>query len=369
MTVAQAQARQREIDSLRGPAEVAADVDELLANGASPRALKVRIRSGAALHGLDDAARNRLSAAVDDPDGLRRAVDELLAASGLEREDEIGRKVALDRRRHDPLGQSSQGDTVVPFTTGVVATLSNGEKLYMVKAKTERYDPDVHGPLGPPPVEAGVARGQATANRALPTGASLQSATVEQLLDAAGDLSRREPTAEVGDALLLLDAELARREGVDALTFEANPTADRVDELVGRGYSYTDAYAEVHGLNAAQLATEQRLSIVDRRPGETRTQAIRRMYKEFVYMQYMDAEEATRGNLLTGEAQRRHIDPSSLWSGTATRARKYASEELKRWWEAHGGRVTFTQWSAQFTGDRAAAEASRLAGSGRDFGV
>lgn len=175
-------------------------------------------------------------------------------------------------------------------------------------------------------------------------------------------------------ALAALDRELARREGKARLTVDNDSGSRQVDELVRRGRSYVDAYAEVHGLDPAALDRQQRAALVDaaRLPGERREQTLRRMYAEHVYLAYQAAEDATRGNVLSAAGRAKGIEPASLWSGPAARARKYASDELKAWWEAHGGRQTWAQYRAQYVGGapaRRRAEAARLAGSGRDYGL
>jgi hypothetical protein len=173
-------------------------------------------------------------------------------------------------------------------------------------------------------------------------------------------------------AVAALDAELARREGVTDLTVVDDPWSRQIDQLVARGWSYTDAYAEAHGLDPVSLAQEERSALIERRPGERTEDAIRRLYSEFVHVQWLDAEDATAGNLLSKAGRTKGITPTSLWSGQAARAAKYASDELKSWWEEHGGRRTYAQFRAQYVGGaeaRQAAEASRLAGAGRDYGV
>jgi hypothetical protein len=187
----------------------------------------------------------------------------------------------------------------------------------------------------------------------------------DELLDHFHNLSQTDTVDE--DALRAVDAELERREGQP---FDS-PESRRVDELVARGHGYLDAYAEVHGLDVSKLELEQRMQRVDqeRRPGESRAQTIRRMHAEHVALAVLQAEDDTRGNLLNREGRAKGIDPATLWSGSAARARKYASDELKQWWSEHGGRMTAAEYAAQFTGDTKAAEAARLAGQGKDFGV
>ncbi|MEU4674694.1 hypothetical protein AB0F91_43800 [Amycolatopsis sp. NPDC023774] len=53
------------------------------------------------------------------------------------------------------------------------------------------------------------------------------------------------------------------------------------------------------------------------------------------------AEAATCGVLLAVDAQRRGVVPWDLWDYQESAARKWASDELKQWWDQHG-RLTYT---------------------------
>lgn len=88
------------------------------------------------------------------------------------------------------------------------------------------------------------------------------------------------------------------------------------------------------------------LLLADRRKGETRRQAMRRAYDEWVYLRYLRAETATRGHLLTSAGVAAGISAVSLFEGQHARANRWASEDLKRWWDGNGGRVTFTAFCA-----------------------
>lgn len=90
-------------------------------------------------------------------------------------------------------------------------------------------------------------------------------------------------------------------------------------------------------------------------------QQCREEYDVHTYTAYMNAEDECRGVLLNREGKAKDIDPLSLFSGPAARARKYASEELKTWW-ARNGRITFAEWKFQWLGresDRSAARTAR----------
>ena len=188
-----------------------------------------------------------------------------------------------------------------------------------------------------------------------------------------------------GDDPAVLDAVLAEMERRDQAAAQAageqwnapddEPTDEerRIAELVDQGWDYRDAYVEVHGLDPAELERQERAAVVDaqRADGETRDQAVRRLYDEWVYQQWLAAEAATNGVLLNRAGEAAGVDPRSLFSGPAARARKYASEELKRWWQDNP-RMTFTEFRADMLGresDRQAAARIRAGGTGREFGL
>lgn len=192
-----------------------------------------------------------------------------------------------------------------------------------------------------------------------------------------------------GAAIVAIDAEMARRERqeqeVSAQESWLQSPSDesfgwpepedmtdeqrRIDDLVNGGRDYLDAYAEVYGVDPDRLARDEAASAVERRAGETLDQAVRRSYDEWVHLQYLRAETDTRGHMLTPEAQVAGINPIELFEGTSARARKYASEDLLRWW-SDNVRLTFTEFKAQMLGREAdirAAEITRLQGNARDF--
>jgi len=161
---------------------------------------------------------------------------------------------------------------------------------------------------------------------------------------------------ELGDELDRRDAENAKKE-------------QQVEALLGKGRDFKDAWAEVHGKDPDKLAQEERQSLLDanRRAGETREQSLRRQYQESLHHQYLDAERVTRGHLLTPEGRRKGIDPKTLFSGNNVAANKWASDELKEYWQTHP-RKTFTQFKADMVGGAAnKAAAKKVEGVQRDL--
>ncbi|MER7697031.1 phage minor capsid protein [Streptomyces sp. NPDC096095] len=108
-------------------------------------------------------------------------------------------------------------------------------------------------------------------------------------------------------------------------------------------------------LAAAVAAAERRTGDAEPRERMTRAKA-REMYAEYVYRQYLDAEDACRGYLLSKQAQTDGVDPMSLFSGPARIAHARASDELKEWWAANG-RLTQAEFIEQATGEASAAAA------------
>jgi hypothetical protein len=183
------------------------------------------------------------------------------------------------------------------------------------------------------------------------------------------------------DALSAVDAEMVRRE--DDSKWVNNKNADdhwnidgepseqdrQMDALLARGYDFVEAYAEIHGQDPEKLRSQERSTVVDKASGETTEAAVRRGYDSLIHEQWIRAETDTRGHLLTKQAAAAGVQAIDLFSGPASRARKWASEDLQRWW-ADNGRMTFGQYKAQVLGrsrDKKSAEKTRLGGNDKDF--
>lgn len=70
---------------------------------------------------------------------------------------------------------------------------------------------------------------------------------------------------------------------------------------------------------------------------------------------YVAAETETRGHMLSRAGRAAGVNPRSLWTGPEARARRYASEELRAYWDKHG-RLTKTEWNRQAEKEREIAE-------------
>ena len=119
------------------------------------------------------------------------------------------------------------------------------------------------------------------------------------------------------------------------------------------------AAAEDAALKALILAEMARRDRCDReRAGR---HAVNAEWFLSAHAQYLHAEDVCRGNLLSREGIAAGTDPWTLWSGPASRAQKYASEELRDFWMYVSPRVTVCQYAAQVRqAQRADREAAAL---------
>ncbi len=148
----------------------------------------------------------------------------------------------------------------------------------------------------------------------------------------------------------------ADREGKVRQLYAEHPTTpkarDRVYQgLIDAGENPEDAWAHAHGSTTEksrmQVATTQLRQ--QGYNGSNFDSVARQAFNDDVHRRWLDAENATNGYLLSPEGKRAGIDPKALFSGRETSARKYASSELREYWDQHG-RVTFDDFKRMLLG-------------------
>lgn len=173
----------------------------------------------------------------------------------------------------------------------------------------------------------------------------MQYARADELGRIAGEMDRRDALdmpapAATGNAV---DDLLADRDALaDAMGPAPDPEqwgalADEGDDAVWAGIK--EAAAKLYGA-AGEVEDERRLI--------TRREA-RALYDEYVYRQYLAAEDACNGYLLNEKSKADGINPATLFSGPARIAYARASDELRQWWATHG-RLTQAEFIEQVTG-------------------
>lgn len=163
----------------------------------------------------------------------------------------------------------------------------------------------------------------------------------EALLDAIlGELDRRaaEPPADEDQADA---ADLTVADERDAEKWA------RFDEFVAQGMSEQDAYAEAFDLDPDRVRRDDAIARLrtDGYRGKGFDELARAAYRNTLQRDYFAAEQATNGYLLNAQGQRRGLNPLDLWRQNESYARRWASDELKEWWDANG-RLTFDMFAA-----------------------
>lgn len=131
--------RQAEIDKVRGVAEVAAEVHELIGNETDPDATRRSLRAIGQRHGVDTA---HLQDLAGDPTALREAADELAKAAKLTRIGSVAEPASFDRKQHEGIaGPLRDGQSVEVVRPGYSARLADGEQVQISKARVEAKAP------------------------------------------------------------------------------------------------------------------------------------------------------------------------------------------------------------------------------------
>jgi hypothetical protein len=350
-----ARARQADIDRVRARADLIAEAAQLLDYEADPDTLAHRLRADARRHGVqDDPAVRRLLAAADANDvaGLGKAMTALSKKLKVHQTAGAGEIAPFDGQAMRHIGGNpNRGTPVRVLRPGFTYTRPDGEQIQIIKADVEEALPAeidayrrsqqsaLKGRTAPlPPVSPNIPR------------ARLRSYSDEQLAAEFADISRADQLDE--PALRKIIAEMDRREKKPRPRRPTKKQQD-LDAQLEQGRDYRSAAA----------------AVLDRKPGETLDAAVRRYHDEWLDLSYLQAEQNTAGHMLSPAGRDARIDPRSLFTGPLARARKYASEELLRWW-ADNPRLDRTQFRAQLLGrpsDVKAAKATKARSSGRDF--
>jgi hypothetical protein len=183
--------------------------------------------------------------------------------------------------------------------------------------------------------------------------------TADQIA-AASDDALAAMLGEHGDDDQVVDmvlAEMDRRQRDDEVTTAISEDEQwkRFDELLAAGWDEESATEEAMGIPVAEQRRERAISMLRGQgySGARFEDLARKSYRDHVFQMYRAAEDATRGHLLTREGQNAGVDPGQLFSGPEARARRWASDELKQWWDDNG-RETFEDHKSRLLGGQAA---------------
>jgi hypothetical protein len=114
------------------------------------------------------------------------------------------------------------------------------------------------------------------------------------------------------------------------------------DQLV-QELSYYQRYSDTHEQGYLQILAEDQRRTDSREKAEARMTRRRRAqaerqdaYRDEVYREWLQAENGIQGSVMLNRAGKRAgIDERSLFTGPESRVNKYASDELKEWFQTH----------------------------------
>lgn len=151
-------------------------------------------------------------------------------------------------------------------------------------------------------------------------------------------------------------AELDRRDRVAAAARQRKEAKEAAreadfDRRMAAGEDAEEAYAAAYGKDIERVRRDS--AITSLRSSGYRGAGFdalaRNAFQDHVRQSYADAEDATRGHMLSKAGQAAGVHPRSLFAGPETRARKYASEDLLAYWQEHG-RMTVDDFKASLLG-------------------
>lgn len=194
-------------------------------------------------------------------------------------------------------------------------------------------------------------------------------------LDDLGQLAADAIEAQDFDRLDRVMAEEQRRLAANAAAQARRATAReakeaaqlaRYEQLLADGADDETAIEQAFGLSVPQ---QRRMNAIAHLrglgyQGNGLDALIKAWHRDVAYEQWLAAENATNGQLLAPKYREAlSVDPRALWSMNETQALKYASDELKQWWDQHG-RATVAELKAQLLDP---AELARIQSGRRDY--
>lgn len=136
--------------------------------------------------------------------------------------------------------------------------------------------------------------------------------------------------------------------------------AARMEELIAAGWSDEEAVAEAYGTTVEKLRRDEaRARLIGNGYVGTWQQMTRAAYDDAIREEWVRAENENRGHLFKPGTPAR-VTVVALFKGPEAYARRWASDELKEWWDVNG-RLTYAQFVDQLVN-----QTGRSA-SGEDF--
>lgn len=164
----------------------------------------------------------------------------------------------------------------------------------------------------------------------------------DQLADAMGDADDDELGRLVAE-LDRRDRAQRRREQQRERRAAARAARDEkrdgdYDDALAAGEDPEAAYARIWGVDEARVRQQQAAEALKSLgyAGKSFRERARAAHRHYVEDAYWHAEDECRGFMLNKAGVKARVHPRSLFTGPEARARKYASEDLLRYWHEKG---------------------------------
>jgi hypothetical protein len=144
------------------------------------------------------------------------------------------------------------------------------------------------------------------------------------------------------------NARASRQAKADAAS--AAKTA-HYDQLTAGGHDDESAIEKAFGIPVTKQRDQAALGQLraSGHSGAGLQEAARKGFTAETKARYKAAEDATNGHMLNNTGRSMGVDPASLMTGSEARARKYASPELKEWFDQNG-RPTYAEYLDEIRG-------------------
>nr|WP_280244945.1 phage minor capsid protein [Nocardia abscessus] len=120
------------------------------------------------------------------------------------------------------------------------------------------------------------------------------------------------------------------------------------ERLIAEGVDDETAVEMAYGVSVKTQRSQAAIAFLraEGHTGDSFDELSSNAFRAHAYEQWLAAENATNGYMLSKAGEAAGVDPRDLWFGNAKTAEKHASEELRAYWDEYG-RLTLSEYRAE----------------------